>query len=1017
MWRKIFKQITGFALIVFLLIPTLLPKDANAQIYQGVRNMSWDSGERRCTGGGWNEITKKHTVDVLDFNPLGNNPDVNWELSNGVCAAYIASVGTTLLAIQGSSYLMCTGTNPIGAGLMATEFAEERAANSIFPTVNPGIAVTLGLRSKQCGTRSTEYATLASAGGPGSPGAIAAAADVARCCPSAISYGLTVTAAVTALAIMYGIANGAYQKARICGAYHDYGGSTPQHYPWKTWSHDSGTWKKGAYDGSYKQMVESYAASATSPSISDRKYREYIFGGVEYEDNGDHSCLMPNWSSSRLKEILGYDTSTHSNLAYYMTGPSEAPVFACYRFLLANGSDQEVSEGLKAYDCCNKRSQNTICIENTANVADTLANKYEYSFCEVGSRCAVKGVYFDAYWAETKSNYACARTYSGCPYNHPLGGGTEIADYSDPNDLSTLQNYCQYMNHCSILPIKPYVVQSSLSGAFFDSSCRDMKGDSQNTYGYSSNLVPVNLRGFSAPMAQCFKETIENLFFNRAGSTACLDPTESPTANGKCNLGYKYKKGDDLSSYQRSIGQSGKSFLVKIQDALQDTIKMALSMSIMFLGISVLIGGSGVTRKQLIPFVAKLAFVMYFATGNEWQYWVVDGIIGSSAELSDVMFRTDSLTGTATSNSADGNGVQVVKYVTDANVDQSKLDGCQFPRYNYADPNNATKYDYGAYPPGKEYLRIWDTLDCKIGRAFGYGIDVSVPNLVMMILGGFFTGGAGIIFVIATFAFAFFMIALTVRALHIFVLSVMSLVIMFYMSPIMVTLAMFSKTKGIFDKWWKQILSFALQPMILFAYMGILLTFFDTTIMGDVTFVGDGKSVPKQVVCSGAAVNTSIYCIFNPPISGTNAGVKTYEALKVLGVGLPILTSMNQTKIATLVKAAVLFFIFMSFMDKISEFANKLTGEGALPGSNTMKMTDMMTKAQGKVSDIQKRGMGMIKKNAIPAAARAVGMARQAAAYGVTGDKKAVAARDSDTGARSGSRDGDGGGDSGNRDA
>ncbi len=1002
------KQLTKYLMIAALLTPALLPLSANAQIYEGVREMDWDSSKKRCVGGGYNEASKKHTANDLNFNPFGSNADINWELTNGVCAAYIASIGTAMLAIQGTSYAMCTATNPIGAGLMSSEFAQERAANSNFPYVNPSILVTLGLRGKQCGSRSSEYATLASAGGPGSPAAVAAAADVARCCPAFTSYGVVVASAVTALAIIYGVSNGAYRKARICG--HD----------WRVWAQvndrgetdPNGSWRRGAYDGSYKKVVQDYALSGTTPNLSNQKYREYIFGGKEFEDSGDGACEMPKWSNDLKDKTLGYHDK--KNIPYYMTGPNDTPVFACYRFLMLRGSTEEIKAGQDAYNCCVKRSQNTVCIENAPNIAGPEGNNYEHVFCEIGGRCNVKGVWFDAYTAQSKSNYACARTYSGCPYNHPLGGGTEKADYSDENDPSQMQNYCQYMNHCSILPIPPYVARSSLSGAFFDSSCRDMKGDSQNVYGYSSNLLPVDVRGFSSPMAQCFKETIQNIFFNRAGSTICLDASEFPDINGKCGSGYKYKKGEDLSNYQRSMGQSGESFFVRIQKLLQNTIRMALSVAIMFFGVSVLIAGSALTKKQMIPLMVKIAFVMYFATGNEWQNWVVNGIIDSSAQLSDMMFRTDAMTGTTvTSSTTNADGQLVNTYATDAQIDQNKLDGCQFPRYNYADTNDDTKYDIKAYPPGKDYIRVWDTLDCKISRALGYGIEVSVPNLVMMIVGGFFTGGAGVVFLIATFAFAFFLIAITIRALHIFIMSIVSIIILLYVSPIMVTMVMFSKTKGMFESWWKNILGFALQPMILFMYMGILLTFFDTVLMGDVTFIGDGKNVPKQVVCSGAAVNTSIYCIFNPPISGSDGAVKTYDKLKMLGIGLPILTSINQAKIGSLMKASILFFVLMSLLDKISGLASTLVG-GATLSSNTMKASELMQQSYDMASGVQKRGIGALRKNGWAAAKKAGSTTRKGfEAMGDRGKKAAdapgpgIGAPGNDVGASGGQGQGD----------
>ena len=81
----------------------------------------------------------------------------------------------------------------------------------------------------------------------------------------------------------------------------------------------------------------------------------------------------------------------------------------------------------------------------------------------------------------------------------------------------------------------------------------------------------------------------------------------------------------------------------------------------------------------------------------------------------------------------------------------------------------------------------------------GFGPEVSVPNLLIMIVAGFFTGGLGILFVVGAFLFAFFLISITVRALHIFLISVTAIVIMIYVSPITITLSMFERTKSIFD--------------------------------------------------------------------------------------------------------------------------------------------------------------------------------------------------------------------------
>jgi hypothetical protein len=338
---------------------------------------------------------------------------------------------------------------------------------------------------------------------------------------------------------------------------------------------------------------------------------------------------------------------------------------------------------------------------------------------------------------------------------------------------------------------------------------------------------------------------------------------------------------------------------------------------------------------------------MYFAVGDAWQFGFMQGVIGTSSFLADLTFKIDEA------------------------KPLNKLDGCQFPRYDYRNDNPTTKYNDPKYPPTKEYLRIWDTLDCKIARALGFGPEVSVPNLVMAIVGGFFTGGLGIIFFVATFVFAFFLLSMTIKAMHTFIMSITSVIILLYVSPITITLAFFERTKGIFQGWWKQLLGFTLQPMILFAYLGILVTLLDNFILGSATFIPatvevNGVSVqdtygrisPKQISCSGDAEDDSLYCIFK------FSDIKTFNGLEAIGIGIPLLTSLNSNKLDTIFKAAIVMFIFSTFMDQIMGLASKLVGGSSLQsdwGSSTSKM---LAKAYGVARGIQSRGVNAMRKHA-----------------------------------------------------
>lgn len=892
-------------------------------------------------------------TDKISFDPFSTNPDILWEIDNPTCASYLAVSGASILAAVNISSWFC-----------------QNQQASIIQAAS--IAAGVGLSPKMVKDRVKEWATCtrstincATSGGANS----VECSTAASCCASAAATAATVGVAVGALSIIWQAAVDSQKNAHICGE------------KWNVWQErdrkqngsddafgipdyagDSNDkmYVFGKLDGSYQQSLErNYNSGAMQRKISNKSYREYIYGGMEFEDNGNGACKNPEkWSDATKDEILGYHSD---NQRYYMRGPSLASNYACGRFLLHRGSEEEKNSAKTAYECCKQRSQETICIEEANAVANNFAsstgvsgtdsgvidNFKSHKFCKLGERCKVQNVWYEIYGSQKVPNYLCAKTYSVCPYNHLLGGGTEIAKY-DEKYPSILENQCQYLKHCVKIPAPPYIRTNSMDGAWISSACRDLKGDSQNNYGYSADLVPINTKNFSAPIAQCFKETLENMFVNRAGDNQCNDPNEQPNADGKClRSGNKYSKGEVIRGEE--------SFFQTIQSKLQFAIKAVMSVAITVMGIGVLLTGTPADKKTILMFVIKLGLVSYFALGTGWQDGFFENVSGVSVAMADVFMQIDP-----------GQG--------------DRQDGCQFPKYNYAwsEGMPGSKYDNPSYPPGKEYLRVWDMFDCKIARALGLGPDASVPNLFFMALAGLlssYLGFLGLVFFAATFIFAFYLIALVVRALHIFLISSMAITLMVYVSPITITACLFKRTNSIFSSWWKQLLGFVLQPVMLFAFLGILITLFEGTIMGDATFTGDGIDAPKQINCStGNAENNSIYCIFNIK------DIKTNNALAPIGVGLPLLVNMNQEKIATIIKAVFIMFIFTKFLDAFigdNGLMHGLVG-GARLASNSKGGMESLQKAFGYANAMRTRATNGIRKHGTSLAKRAGGAVKSA---------------------------------------
>ncbi|MCE3254738.1 MAG: type secretion system protein VirB6 [Rickettsiaceae bacterium] len=879
---------------------------------------AWVTGEGRCQ------------TERLKFAPLGPNDDMYWELDNPVCIAFGAAFGATVIGSEMAANAICNNTNPAKMAKEAAEIGAEKASG-FWVTLRTMKRTVSGWAS--CGVYTAQCT-------PVTPGKCAQAV---ACCTSIAAKTAAVGIATGELAAIWGAAIEAQKNTHLCGE------------TWNTWQQkepESLQYNYGRFENSYqKQLENKFEAGTMALDIKNKDYREYIYGGQEYEDAGSNTCANPSgWDKETRIKILGYSSDRQR---YYMRGPRVASNYQCSRFLLGTKSDASSKE---AYECCKKRSQETICIEETKDIFDLgVTTPKTHRFCKLGERCKVGDVWYDIHPAEKIQSHICATTYSVCPYNHNLGGSTEIQDLSKPSDGNPpiLLNHCQYLKHCAKIPNVPYIRTSDLDGGWISSACFDLKGDSQNNYGYTADLVPINTKNFSAPIAQCFKETLENVFINKAGHTQCMSPDEKPDKNGVCVSGYRYQDG--------KVIEGQKSFFQILQDRLRFAIQLVMTVAITIMGISVLLTGSPWNKKTIMMFVMKLGLVMYFALGTAWQDYFFNGVSSSSMALADIFFRLDEGEQIQQEAYQDTKSLFLSSAFADTDqseetqATQSKKDGCQFPKYNYADQNEETRYDNPSYPPGKQYLKIWDMLDCKIAKAIGLGPEASVPNLIYMILAGFLTGGYGIIFFIATFIFAFYLIALTVRALHVFLISSMAITIMIYVSPITITTCLFKRTEGIFKSWRTNLLSFVLQPVVLFIYLGFLITLFEGTMIGSATFSGDGKSAPKTINCNAAANNDSIYCIFKLK------DIKTNNSLSPIGIALPVLADMNAKKMNTIIKAAFLMFIFTKFLDKIIDIAKTLLGGAGLV-SNSMGALRGAGAAFGYAKAVQSRGTNATRK-------------------------------------------------------
>ncbi len=811
-------------------------------------------------------------------------------------------------------------------------------------------------------------------------------------CKAAIAGSvLAMGAAFVDLAAVYGAASTAYEDTRICGS------------NWYQANNVEHTMTAPNYKADLQERISGYIRNGetTKLTLGNKDYREYYYGGIEFEDDVTDmwQSVVGDFSSATSKAVSGasngsVDASFYNPAGqtcrdptdmsdgrttessydefpaqkYYLKG-LEAGNFNCKKYFLPTGQDDPNDIGHeptlerkamfdRAYNCCIKRSQEFICIER-----NQLAES-QHVFCRAGEKCVVQGVTYQTKPVDN-GRFICAQSYSVCPYNFSIRGGTQYCDYfrdgsydssgnwrrvtttqidskncTNPvsevrnNDCSIngnvgrCKNYCQYMTHCTQTSVTPYPYQSSITSPYFSTACLNFRGDSLNEMSYNTGFIMGSQRHFSTPIAQCVKETMENVFYNKAGHTVCSRTDETPSASGVCSSGqYIYQKGTYVKQ---------ESLFSKIQKNLQLVVKLFITFAITFYGFNLLIGKADIReKKDILMFITKIGLVLYFATGDAWQSTFFDGVYGSSAEFSRMVFKMT------------------------AQDDPHRMDGCQFGMISRI--SDGSEVSSGrVYPKGKEYLALWDTLDCKIARYLGFGPEVSVANIAMLIFAGL-VSPVGIYISVGLMFFGIFLIAMTIRALHIFLSSVIAIILMVFISPLIIPTVLFKRTENIFKGWLTNLISFCFQPMILFAYIAIMLLVFDNVLIGSATFHGPApnRTIHCREYCKGLdgkildvsnanpcdkvgeeiinPLNDSVACMIDVK------GYKNIPGLDVIGIKIPnlalLLSSNVKERVLTILKAALMMYLLYKFADQIPGITSTLIGGAALPTSDANGMS------------------------------------------------------------------------------
>jgi type IV secretion system protein VirB6 len=418
----------------------------------------------------------------------------------------------------------------------------------------------------------------------------------------------------------------------------------------------------------------------------------------------------------------------------------------------------------------------------------------------------------------------------------------------------------------------------------------------------SKSLAPVPI---TSMIVQCIKESLDNL-------VAGLDSSGNLLKDEHGN-----KKG---------------SFLSVAQKKLKNTVTAVLVLALILFSIKAMSGGVR-SPQEMYMLIIKFALVIYFTTGDTMSHYYGE-LTKLSNGLSEIVLKA----------SSESKGI------------------CNYEAGDdYIYMRNGKQISYS-------YLAPWDRLDCRILFYLGAPLDGiggkigtgSVGILAVLlgaapallaagsIIGIIFAGGQILIAIVAIFM-AVMMMMVILWICYVFILSLIALSVIIILSPLFIPMVLFQHTKGYFDGWIRELITYSLYPVMLFAFLSFMFIACDKIYFKNLNFEPD-KEYEKKIKDSGSSKKqwfklkdgecdkheTTLACM-----------IQNYSFKKSSILGLFSFTYMEfgSSPIGELLKLALILLLFYHFLHILPGMAAELSGNyrAALGSGDTP--AKMMSKA------------------------------------------------------------------------
>ncbi|MDB1134995.1 type IV secretion system protein [Candidatus Anaplasma sp. TIGMIC] len=464
------------------------------------------------------------------------------------------------------------------------------------------------------------------------------------------------------------------------------------------------------------------------------------------------------------------------------------------------------------------------------------------------------------------------------------------------------------------------------------------------------NSAPVPMCAQSVPNKETTKEGIEVI--KSYDNSACYSCYVAETCKGVANLHSKsvfpvtavivgcivdslknlLEPPQGCSNRVNSVRSVNPGFLKVAQEKLKKGVMAALILALILFSIKAVLGGVQ-NASELYMTVIKFALVIYFTQGSAMSH-AYDQLTKLSIGLSDIVLQA----------AGSSNGV------------------CDFKASDYA--------------PGYVYLMPWDRLDCRVMFYLGSQLTMGTGTgivLTMLLSAGLLIAAilinAKVIICLVAFFAVLMLIFTVIWTVYVFLLSLIALTVLTIISPLMIPMCLFQATKGFFDGWTRQLMTYSLYPVILFAFMSLMFTVFDNLYFGKLEFKrGDSTAVKVQgsssskiwfelkdrKACEKPENESNLACMFDSVRFHTKP---LFLGISVSSPEFKAATAEMWTKLGVFV---LIGFLFYHFLSSISYIAGELAGDpraGAI-GSGGMNPRSMARGAMGAAASMRSFASG-----------------------------------------------------------